>query len=281
MKTRRARIFTRCAVRCVSKLNPYDIQVLGQGTANDTLSNLNHGTPLFINLTEVLYWGIQRCQMSTTAGAATTAFEDNIIRAFVEHLTVRLYINNVVGSTGAANGNKLHFRLMEFYLPQYTSYIATDAAGQERPQWSAIDPITGAATAAGLSNMWVGNQLGVNPNIGDWNFITSAPVNPQYVKFFKQRRLILRPIPNTGMSPGVNDAIKIFRWKPRRPVNFNSKVFADPPATNTFSTSAATPPTLTRYLGIVVDDFSLAPYQPNQNAAQFRADIRAGIRCLN
>ena len=222
MKTKRSRVFTKCAVRCASKLLTYQYQVLGQGTANDTLANVNLNQPIFINLTELIAYAT--IQSNSGAGTAYVENDTNILKAFIESCRVTMFINNNVGSTSKFNGNRLRFRIMEFYYNNYVSYLAADNATNTRPQWSAVDPTTGGTYNPVLTKLWIDNQFNATADQGDFNYLTLAKVNYSCIPYHKSRFFDLFPIPNTGTNPGGNFKVVSFRYRPQRPMSFKTIV---------------------------------------------------------
>lgn len=263
-----SRMFSRAAIRVVSQAQTWRTQILGTVSANNTLHNVNTTEPQFINLSEVL-----QTVVLTHAGEITGL---EVYKTFVESCLVKLYVTNKVASTGFFNGNKLRIRIVEFYLNKNQSYIATDAAGSSRPTWSNVDPTTGAAYDPTATLLWMGRQYNYIANEGDWNWPTDAALNYTVVKYPREHRFNLMPIPNTGTNPGCNWKEKTFRWNPRRPMTFQTQPAFDT-GTNTFTTNTGQ---MFKYLMVLVDDPSLAPGTKN-NAIQIRGEMVTTIRNLN
>jgi len=263
MKTRASRRFTRCAVRCAAKLSTYHYQILGEGTANDTLTNVYMGKPIFINLTEVIAYGVQQMATQSSTGTVLTLPQD-IIKAFVESLTVKLNFNNNVGSSSQFNGNTFKVRLMEFYYRNNVSYLTNDHNGNPRPQWATTDPTTGAGYSPASTLLWKDRQFNFIADEGDWNYITDAQVNFTTIPYHKSRFHTVRPSPSTSAAlvPGSRQWMSTFRYKPKRPMSFITQTREDvlPASADQIITfDPLINNHLTRYLMIVADDYSYAP----------------------
>jgi len=263
MKTRRSRIFTGCAVRCAAKLSTYHYQILGEGTVNDTLTNVYMGKPIFINLTEVIAYGVQQMATQSSVGIVLTQAQD-IFKAFVESLTVKLNFNNNVGSSSSFNGNTFRLRLSEFYYRNNVTYLTNDHNGNPRPQWSSVDPTTGAAYSPAATLLWKDRQFNFVADEGDWNYITDAQFNFTTIPYHKSRFRTVRPSPSTSASfvPGSRQWLSTFRYRPKRPMSFVTQTREDvlPASTDQIITfDPLISNHLTRYIMLVADDYSYAP----------------------
>lgn len=216
--------FLKCTVKCSSDNIPYRELILGQGSTDDTLTQLSSNFTYVLNLTQCLERAVLAANTKQSSSAGETTLPPRI-KAYVHNLKVKLTIwNQPVGAV--PDSFWINGRFIEYYLHQNIGTSTTDHAGNNRSQWVTVDPITGANTDPGVSAFWDGSQAGhlVAGHIdGDWYHLTQAPINKQIVKFAKVKKFRVKAslaatAPGGTSTNNINERTYTFDWKLERMV---------------------------------------------------------------
>lgn len=224
--------FLKCTVKCSTDNIPYRELILGQGSTDDTLTQLSSNFTYVLNMTQMLERAVLAANVRQSTSAGESALPPRI-KAYVHNLKVKLTIWNqptaAVPDSFWVNG-----RFIEYYLHQNIGTSAIDHAGNSRSQWVTIDPITGANTDPGLSAFWDGSQanhLTAGHIDGDWYYLTQAPINKQIVKFARVKKFRIRaslaavpPGGSAATANNINERTYTFDWKLERMVVVSTNI---------------------------------------------------------